>query len=541
MKSPDCLEFKPEEIEGLINRLSAKSLQEGDYSLLTDLLRAMIWLSFSLKEKELSIKRLRSIFGIKTESAKKLLQLAHGRSLEQNNAGGENSENEKGKKNSDKEGGKSKNHGHRPSSDYSEAKIFNIAHETLKKGSVCPDCLKGKVHQLKPGAVIRIVGQPWLQVELYRPERLRCSLCGKVFTAALPSEVADKSRADISAKAIVTLLKYRGGVPFYRQGQIQEILEAPISASEIWHMTEDVANAVQPVYAALCREAANGELVHNDDTVAKILSRMKELKESAEKPERIGTFTSCIVAHLNSIGAKIGLLFTGWKHAGENLDDLLQKRSAELPPPIQECDALSRNVPRNHDTQVGNCLAHLRRKFYELVEVWPQEVTRIIGEFSSLFANDHAAPEDPNKRLEWHQKYSAPVMNRLKDYSNSLVDQRKVEPNSSMGKAIAYLNNHWEAFTLFLRVPGVPLTNNASERLIKRAVLNRKNAYFFRNETGAKIADILMSIMETCVLNKVNPHSFLIAIQKYQEDVRRDPTLWLPWTYQARLKELQSG
>ena len=472
------------------------------------------------------------------------MQLAHGKSLGQNNGVRENSDDGKGEKDSDKEDktpdGKTNNHGHRPSSDYSEAKVFNIAHEALKKGDICPDCLKGKVHQLKPGAVIRIVGQPWLQVELYRPERLRCSLCGKVFTAALPSGIVDESRADISAKAIVTVLKYRGGVPFYRQGQIQEILDTPISASEIWQMTEDVADAVQPIYAALCREAANAELVHNDDTTVKILSRMKELKGSDEKPERTGTFTSCIVAHLNSVGAKIGLLFTGWKHAGENLDDLLQKRSAELPPPIQECDALSRNVPGNHDTQLGNCLAHLRRKFYELVEIWPQEVTRIIGEFSYLFANDHAAPEDPNKRFEWHQEYSAPIMKRLKDYCNSLIDQRKVEPNSSMGKAIAYLNNHWEEFTLFLRVPGVPLTNNASERLIKRAVLNRKNAYFFRNETGAKIADILMSVMETCVLNEVNPHSFLIAIQKYQEDVRRDPTVWLPWAYKARLKELQS-
>jgi transposase len=93
--------------------------------------------------------------------------------------------------------------------------------------------------------------------------------------------------------------------------------------------------------------------------------------------------------------------------------------------------------------------------------------------------------------------------------------------------------------TLFLRVPGVPLTNNETERLLKRSVLNRKNAYFFRNETGAKIADILMSVMETCVLNKVNPHDFLIAAQEYQDDVYQNPGLWVPWNYEARLKELR--
>ena len=550
MKAPNRLDFTPEEIDQLINRLDNKCIEEKDYSLLTEILRAMVWLSFSLQEKELSIKRLRKIFGIKTESAQKLLELVHGKPLEKNDGGktpkNDNSENTNPESNPNKGVApkkeppieKPKGHGHRPSTDYSQAKVIDIVHQALKRGSVCPDCRKGKLYQLKPGTVLRIVGQPWLQVEIYRPERLRCALCGNVFTAILPTEIATGSRADSAAKAIVTLLKYRGGVPFYRQDQLQDILGAPISASEIWEMTEDVADAVQPVYAALCEEAANAEVLHNDDTAAKILSRMKELKASENESERTGTFTSCIVAVLKSIEVKIGLFFTGWKHAGENLDELLEKRSENLSSPVQECDALSRNIPENHDTQLANCLAHLRRKFYELVEVWPQEVVKIIGEFSYVFANEHSAPKDSQERLKWHQNQSAPAMQRIKDYCDELLKQKKVEPNSSMGKAIAYLNNHWEAFTLFLRIPDVPLDNNESERLIKRAVLNRKNAYFYRNETGAKIGDILMSVLETCILNNVNPQNFLIAIQKYSKDVYQNPKLWLPWVYEARLKEL---
>lgn len=542
MKAPNRLDFTPEEIDELINRLNNKCLLEGDYSLLMDILRAMIWLSFSLQEKELSIKRLRKIFGIKTESAKKLLELAHRKSVEPNRSTDSSEESDpksdETRPDLSKNKKKAKNHGHRPSTDYSEAKVIDVAHHALKKGDICPDCLKGKVFGLQPGTVIRITGQPWLQVEIYRSERFRCALCGKTFTATLPEDVVNGSRSDSSAKAIVSLLKYRGGVPFYRQGQMQEILGTPISASEIWSMTEEVADAVQPLYAALCREAADAELVHNDDTGAKILSRMKELNACEKKPERTGTFTTCIVAVLKDAKAKISLFFTGQKHAGENLDGILEKRSEGLPYPIQECDALASNVPESNDTLLANCLAHLRRKFYELAEVWPQEVTKIIGEFSCVFTNEYSAPKDPEERLEWHQEKSGPAMQRIKKYCEGLVEQKKVEPNSSMGKAIAYLNNHWEAFTLFLRVPGVPLTNNESERLIKRAVLNRKNAYFFKNETGAKIADILMSVMETCVLNNVNPYNFLIAIQEYREDVFKNPKLWLPWVYEDRLKNL---
>lgn len=551
MNIPNRLDFTSEELEGLLTRLDNKSLRGEDYPLLCDVLKAMVWLGFSLKERELTIKRLRQIFGVKTESASKLFNLMKGQgdstSSEDNTNKKEDPSGEKDttkekdsseESPSEKEKEPTKNHGHRPSSSYTEAKTIHIAHQSLKKGDICPECLKGKLYQLKPGTVLRIVGQPWLQVEIYKPERLRCALCQKIFTAKLPDGVAGNSRSDYAAKAIVTLLKYRGGIPFYRQGQVQEILGAPVSASEIWEMTEDVANALQPIHSVLCQMASNAPLIHNDDTTAKILSRMKELKKLGEEAERTGTFTTGIVAIFDETGVTINLFFTGKNHAGENLNNLLNDRDKNLVPPIQQCDALSCNGAKDHETQLSNCLAHLRRKFYELIDYWPKVILKIIGDFSEIFVNDQRAPDDPEERLKWHQEKTKPIMEGIKKFCNNLVEEKKVEPNSSLGKAIAYLNAHWEAFTLFLCIPGVPLTNNKNERLLKRAVLNRKNAYFFRNETGAKIADILMSVLETCISNKINPHDYLISVQKYRQDVSKNPQLWVPWLYGERLKTL---
>jgi hypothetical protein len=184
-------------------------------------------------------------------------------------------------------------------------------------------------------------------------------------------------------------------------------------------------------------------------------------------------------------------------------------------------------------------LAHVRRKFYELVETWPQPALKVIGLFALIFANEKSAPSDPEERLKWHQGRSGPVMKELKEYCEGLIEKREVEPNSSLGKAIGYLQNHWEGTTLFLRIPGVPLTNNDTERLLKRAVLNRKNAYFYRNETGAKIGDVLMSAIETCVLNQINPWNYLIAIQQHQREVRKDPLAWMPWNFEIQLKKLK--
>ena len=101
--------------------------------------------------------------------------------------------------------------------------------------------------------------------------------------------------------------------------------------------------------------------------------RVLKLKRDP-KDERTGVFTSGII----SVGEsrKIALYFTGSRHAGENLAEVLKKRSAELPSPIQMCDALSRNVPKlpaGAEILLANCLAHGRRQFVDVADNFPDE------------------------------------------------------------------------------------------------------------------------------------------------------------------------
>jgi hypothetical protein len=141
----------------------------------------------------------------------------------------------------------------------------------------------------------------------------------------LPKELYTESRVDKSAKAIVSILKYRGGVPFYRQEQIQTILGNPVSDTEIWNMTRDVANCIEPVFVELCQIAANAECIHNDDTTARILELMKE--NETKNPERKGIFTTALLA--KTADRQIALFFTGRQHAGENLNNILDNRNED--------------------------------------------------------------------------------------------------------------------------------------------------------------------------------------------------------------------
>lgn len=94
--------------------------------------------------------------------------------------------------------------------------------------------------------------------------------------------------------------------------------------------------------------------------------------------QRTGIFTSGIVSLVGSW--RIALFFTGPKHAGENIAEVLKQRARELPAPIQMCDALSRNTPKlaGVTSLVANCLAHGRRQIVDVAENFPQECRHIL-------------------------------------------------------------------------------------------------------------------------------------------------------------------
>jgi hypothetical protein len=253
--------------------------------------------------------------------------------------------------------------------------------------------------------------------------------------------------------------------------------------------------------------------------------------------DRKGVFTSGIVSVLDD--HRIALFFTGHHHAGENLTEVLKQRAAELAPPIQMCDALSRNMPKDLEVILANCLAHGRRRFVEVAMNFPQECLYVLEILKDVYTYDAQAREQgfsDQQRLDWHQARSGPKMDRLKNWLTEQMEQHRVEPNSSLGEAINYMLNHWKALTLFLRRPGAPLDNNVCERALKKAILHRKNAYFYKTENGARVGDLFMSLIHTCELNDVNPFDYLTDLQKHSQAAALDPADWLPWNYQRTLQ-----
>jgi hypothetical protein len=215
---------------------------------------------------------------------------------------------------------------------------------------------------------------------------------------------------------------------------------------------------------------------------------------------------------------------------------LLEKRESDRSPPIQMCDALSRNAPGEFKTLLANCLAHGRRKFVDVLQSFPEQCRHVIETLAEVYKNDKIAKErnlTADERLRFHQDNSGSLMEDLNAWFHQQLDQQAVEPNSGLGQAIGYMLNHWKALTLFLEVPNAPLDNNICEQALKKAILHRKNALFFKTEHGAQVGDLFMSLIHTCNLASVNPFDYLTVLQEHALELSEHPDRWMPWNYAA--------
>lgn len=439
---------------------------------------------------------------------------------------------------------KRKGHGRIAAADYLAAEHIKVPHESLRPGDPCLHC-SGNVYDVKSAPLLRIVGQPPLAATCWDCERLRCATCGVVYTARAPEE-AQGTKYDETAVGMIAILHYGAGMPLHRLDRLQRDLDTPLPASTQWDLVHQNVALVEPAYDELRRTAAQGHVLHNDDSYVRILELMgkRRAKRLASgtlpDPERTGLFTTAVVAVVATIGT-IALFFTGRKHAGENLAAVLNLRAKELPPPIQMGDALTRNLPTGHEVISSNCIAHGRRKLVDESDNYPVECRFLLERLALVYKVDDeckARGASDEERLAAHQKESAPLMEEVRARMTAELEEKRIEPNSDLGQAFKYFLKRWEKFTLFLRKPGAPLDNNIAERALKMAIRHRKGSLFYRSERGAHVGDVYMTLIHTAELHGANPSDYLTALLRHSKAVAEKPADWMPWNYRRTLGAL---
>jgi transposase len=345
---PQVVDLEAEELQGMLRRAERKQFRDEDYETVQVLARSYAYLTDVLKGKEISVARLRKmLFGAGTEKTDAVVGSTSG--CEASPTPEEASRSEPTRESASETPAESdpasgQGHGRNGVDAYEGAEKVEVLHESLEAGDSCPDCGQGTVYDMRrPGVLVRITGQAPVQAKVYRLQKLRCNLCGKVFTAQPPEGVGSQ-KYDATVGSMIGLLKYGSGMPFNRIGGLQGHLGIPLPASTQWDIVRAQARHLEPVYAELLRQAAGGDVVYNDDTTVRILelmgkrARQRALAEGsvaggAPTKQRTGLFTSGIISTRPASGCpgrRIALFFSGRKHAGENLKDVLAQRAADL-------------------------------------------------------------------------------------------------------------------------------------------------------------------------------------------------------------------
>lgn len=544
------LDVSLDDLKKIIEKAKSSALSEDETEKLGGVVDTLAVVTRELELKGASVRRLRKlIFGPGSEKMKDVFPDDGGNQgdpktdsddgPDDQQASSDKDADSNENTDSDGEKPKRKGHGRNGAKDYTGAEKQKIDHASLKAKDNCPECLKGKLYiQKEPATLVRVTGMAPLQAKVYELERLRCNLCGEVFTAKAPGDVGEE-KYDHSAAAMIALLKYGCGMPFNRLERLEKDLGIPLPSSTQWEIAYRLALSLAPIYTELIRQAAQGEVLHNDDTTARILNLESPPRVGKNGKERTGLYTSGILSTKDK--REIALFFTGRKHAGENLEHVLSHRSEELCVPIQMCDGISANTAGDFESLLSNCNSHARRKFVEVADDFVKETKHILATFKQVYKNEDDTKTQKmtdDERLEYHVANSKPLLDDLKKWFEKQFEEKTIEPNGSLGLAINYMTERWEELTLFLRVPAAPIDNNSCERAIKKAILHRKNSMFFKTENETYVDNLFMSIIHTCELQNHNPFEYLVTLAKHPDLIIDTPENWMPWSYQTTLATL---
>jgi transposase len=549
MKQPEDVQLSREEGEALIERIERNVLSAEDRQLLVKLLTFYFWLLFALREAKLSLKRLKAlVFGEKPKPPK---PPSSGGAAGGGSPGGQETATSTSPDEASSTASSTPEkrptppgHGRHGADVYRAAQTVACRHEALAVGERCPACGRGRLYHVLPGVEMRLDGHALLSAVRYELEKLRCSACGQVFTASVPA-AAGPEKYTTRARAVLALARYYLGLPWYRLEGFQAVIGVPVADATQWDQAELVGDCSHPIFKCLETIAAQGEVIFQDDTPQRILTLIEENQQARARAqaqgktkteERTGMQTTALMVQVGA--RRICLYYTGRRHAGENLARLLGMREPERDKPMVMSDALPSNNAEEEALIRCHCLAHGRRKFSELDEVFPTESAVVVEALKDVFDHEEYARVEQltaQERLAYHQRKSGPIMRKLKRWLERQTAQRLVEPNSSLGKAIAYMIDHWDTLTRFLHEPGAPIDNNLAERALKLAIRQRKNSLFYATEHSAYIASILTSVIATCVQAGVNALDYLVALQDHRQEVFANPGAWLPWNYAVAL------
>ena len=322
-----------------------------------------------------------------------------------------------------------------------------------------------------------------------------CRPCDRIVAEPVPPAILDRSQADASLLAQVTVAKYLDHLPLYRQEGLYARSGVDLSRSTLAEWVGAVGVALQPLVDALRRELLACPVLHADETP------VEQLDPGAGKTKRAYLFS-----YRSAVGPPVVVFDYCPSRSGEHARRFLGDWRGALM--VDDYVGYKASFANPGLIELG-CWAHARRKFVDLHKASQSPIAaEAIERIGLLYRIEREAENfDAEARHRWRQTHAVPVLDALHDWLQAL--HPKVLGNSGTARAVEYCLKRWPALARYVDDGRYPIDNNPIENAIRPVALGKKNWLFAGSESAGRRAAAIMSLLATAKANGREAHAWL--------------------------------
>lgn len=376
-------------------------------------------------------------------------------------------------------------------------------HELTADDRDCEACggtLTEWLGQTEDADEITVVERRFVRV-VHQRQKYRCACNGKVKTAPGPKKLIPGGRYSPEFAVEIAVAKYADHLPLERQVRILDREGLKVTSSTLWDQIEAVARLATPTYETIRATVLEAPVVGADETHWPLL-----VGEKVEENKRWQTW--CL-ASSDLVSYRI-LPSRSTEAAREVLGAY---RGIAVTDGYAAYQSLAASLPVDGNFRLAHCWAHVRRKFVEAKDNFPQECDEVLGLIGQLYEVEKEAKEGYEdtlleRRSRLRNERSRAIVTRLYAWADNV----RALPRSSLGQAVSYMKSLKQGLTVFLDDPRVPIDNNRTERALRGLVVGRKNHYGSKSRRGTEVAAIFYTLLESARLSGVEPKTYLQAV-----------------------------